>query len=366
MMSRNNLIAAFCALALVLFAASMSFPPRALGQGMTIPTRTPAGEKPTEPPDDGGGGEPEPTEEPPATEQPFPTAAPQVPTNAPPLQSSATAVAAPATATPQLAAATATQFAVVPAAATGTPQGATFIDEIVAFPANDQPFPEAGPCGLPPTFMSRDAISVYAGPSSSYPLAGLLGAGEVRPIVGRAAFVAWWVIQLDRSGRIGWVSDESGAVHGYIERTPIITAPELDGVAPTPGGIPWLPVPEAECTAPELAAGAAIVADTGEFSPPSGKPDSLDAIAPADASALVEIQGAAAAGELELIVTDRGAATDPLLAELAGSADPLALPASNDVQLPDLLPVAGAVLIVASLLLGLLARRRRADTVNES
>ena len=415
MPDRKNLFIFFCAL-LLLFAAAAVMPARqALGQ-MTIPTRTPVpdgggGPDPEpEPTDDNGGGggggggdkDPQPTDEP----QPEPTDEPQptsvrptaVPTNTPRAILSPTPVSATATATPLASALTPTSTP----SATVTAEYILPTQEVVTFPESGQNFPEAGQCGMPPTYTTSQAISVYAGPSEAYPSVGLLGAREVRPIVGRAAFTNWWVVQLDRSGRAGWVSDETGTIHGFIGRVPIVSAPDLNGVSPKPAGPAWSPTPSPNCNAPELLAGivAGTAADEGIAPnegitadeviapdegispdediagevPPSGKPDSLAGLPQYDDASVITagvpdsedavVIQSSGEGSADIVRSKRQAAADPLISELADSAAPLDLPASTSAQPLNLMPVAGLILILAAVFIGLAAKRNR-TTIDE-
>ena len=210
--------------------------------------------------------------------------------------------------------------------------------------------------------------SIYAGPGEVDQLVGLIGAGEVRPIVGWAAFTNWWVIQLDRSGRAGWINDESGFVHGYSGRVPIISAPELNGIVPTPGGNTWVPTPDANsnCSAPELFEGIVVdyAGENGIETLRSGKPDRPDELADSkrDEEGIQPlIQTVGEAVELDAASSGREALADPLLTDLADTAAPLELPGAASPQLPNLLPVAGIVLILAAVLIGLFAWKNRSN-----
>lgn len=370
MLNRRNLFVVVCVLILLLATAALSVPRLAFGQA-TIPTRTPVpdggstSEPEPEPTDDDGGDggdwkQPTPTHEPeptPVPSLPPATAVPTlvIPTNTPVVVASDTPIAIssatvpPATETPT---------------ATATVELFLLGEEAVDFPPNNQSFPQAGPCGVPPTFTSLDANRVFAGPDDAYPLVSVIVKTEVRPIVGRAAFADWWVIQLDGTGHAGWIADESGIVNGYTGRVPIISAPDLNGIAPTPGGNIWVPTPDASCSAPELLAAVAVdkADDNGQEAPPSGKPDSLDnltALSQSEDGKSPLIQTEGDSGVLDEGQTDRSAAADPLLTELADSAAPLELPGTATSQLPNLMPVAGIVLILAALIIGLLARKNR-------
>lgn len=413
MLNRRNIIALCCILSMLLVYGALSAPRNAHGQ-MTIPTRTPrpadgggdgggdngggggdngggGGDNGDGGGDNGGGGDnnAQPTNEPAPTTDPG-AGAPAQATAVPTLLSPTETPFSTATAIPTLA--TATPFVIVPGDASATPAASATAEPIigevvVVFPAENVAYPQAGPCDLPPTFTSLDAISIYAGPGEDYMLVGLLGETEVRPIVGRAAFTNWWVIQLDRTGRIGWASDKSGTIHGYTGRVPIITAPDLDGVAPTPGGPAWVPTPEVECSIPELAAAAAAINATTEdgeaFSPPSNKPESpegvveingaVDAKRPVqgsdsgESSAAVQTAGDSNDAAPGVVQIGEETAADPLLNDLADAAAPLELTGSTSAapQLPNLMPIAGIVLIVAAVIVGMIARRGGSNGVPE-
>lgn len=356
--------------------AVLSTPRAALGQ-MTIPTRTPKPEtQPTSPPpeptdDNGGGGggnnNPNPTNPPPQE-----TAPPEA-TSPPPVGATSTAV---------LPSPTATSFAVVPPAASATPTATAVVTVSpsptvvllgtpLAFPAGALPFPTAVACSRPPTFQARPgaAASVYAGPGETYEVTGLVGPGQARPIIGRAAFVSWWLVQLDRTGQSGWVMDEAGQVQGDTGRVSIVSAPDLAGAVPTPGAAPWVPTPNPACAAgaapaSEAAAaeGAVAVADAGgESQPPSSEPVIIAAVGSAGDTAVAA--PTAAGGALDLIGEtsarrgpgDTAAAADAIVAELAQQAEPLA--AAPPPSAPNFMPWAGLGLIVAAVVLGVYLRR---------
>jgi hypothetical protein len=403
MFNRRALIALLLTFALAALAAS--FPGYAAAQGITIPTPTdePSPGDPDPQPTDDNGGSPNPTSEPAPPDGPNPTSQPN-PTDSPPQatapSSSATpppVAVTPATVRPSATATTAgpaivltatpsaTSFSVVPGATDGTlvpaapsagsatPAGTVLDGAILTFPEGSVNYPEAGPCDIPPTYKANESMTVFVGPGSEYPLAGLLGPGEVRPIVGRAAFSAWWVVQLDGSGRAGWVRDELGSVSGYIRRVPILSAPALNGVLPTPGGSPWVPVPAAACSAPEIAAGAAVAAaPRDDVQPPSGRPDSPDGLedgavngaqseAEAEAAQPLVTLPDSAGGEGEVVLTEGEISSPSLAGDLAKQAAPLELLGAQSQQLPNLMPIAGTVLIAAALVVGVFAFLRRSD-----
>ncbi len=108
--------------------------------------------------------------------------------------------------------------------------------------------PTAEPCGLPPTALSLDTVNVREGPGLDYDLVGLLVYLEVRPVVGRAADAAWWLIEL-ADGSQGWVFNQAVFVTGYTGYVDLVAAPLIDDNTPTPGS-PWEPTPNPICTPP--------------------------------------------------------------------------------------------------------------------
>jgi hypothetical protein len=106
--------------------------------------------------------------------------------------------------------------------------------------------PTAEPCGLPPTVLALAAVNVREGPGLDYEVANILVYLEVRPIIGRAADAAWWLIELPDDSE-GWVFDQAIIINGYTGNVPIVPAPPVDGSTPTPG-TPWQPTPNPVCT----------------------------------------------------------------------------------------------------------------------
>jgi uncharacterized protein YraI len=111
--------------------------------------------------------------------------------------------------------------------------------------------PTAAVCAEPSTVQVRDRVNVRSGPGTNYPVLDVLIAGEVRVITGRAGNAAWWLIRL-ADGREGWIADQLAAVHGYTGNVPVIPAPSLNNVTPTPGPT-WQPTPNLLCTPPATA-----------------------------------------------------------------------------------------------------------------
>ncbi|KAA3663037.1 MAG: SH3 domain-containing protein [Chloroflexi bacterium] len=106
--------------------------------------------------------------------------------------------------------------------------------------------PTAEACGEHPTIQALNTTRVRMGPGIAYEIVGELVYLEVRPIIGRAVDVNWWqIIMADNT--IGWVSDEIVIDQGNVSVLPIVAAPELDGVAATPG-VPWDPTIEPGCS----------------------------------------------------------------------------------------------------------------------
>ncbi len=373
MKGRNHLVVASCIIAISLGMLMLSWPEEALGQ-MTIPTRTPtpdsgSTEQPTPKPtseNGGGNNQPQPTDEPVPTETPFPTATTTgiIVTDTPQLDASETPIFGSPTIIPNNE---------IPDPPTETPIASPTADyslsgvEIVVFPPASLPFPEAGSCGTPPTFTATNTAIVNRGPSKDYPLAGLLAEGEVRPLTGRAAFSNWWVIQLDGSGRMGWVNDESGVIKGFTGRVPIISAPALDGLVPTPGGDAWVPTPSPGCDAPELLAGAALDTDTAEeISPPSGEPDHLPEVKIGDAEPVTANLADENTAELKALLAESNRGTDPTISDLAATAEPLELGPANTLQIPNFIPVAGIVLILGAIFVWIFAGRTRSTGSSDS
>ncbi len=106
----------------------------------------------------------------------------------------------------------------------------------------------AVPCDANPTVQTLDRTNVRSGPGIEYDSIAMLVFLEVRPIVGRAEFSEWWLVEL-ADGSTGWVSDQVVIVQGYTGYVPIADAPNIDGETPTPGPI-WNPTPNPICTPP--------------------------------------------------------------------------------------------------------------------
>ncbi|MEM7330883.1 MAG: SH3 domain-containing protein [Chloroflexota bacterium] len=105
--------------------------------------------------------------------------------------------------------------------------------------------PTAEACSTNPTLTAQTLTNVRSGPGTDYEIIGELVFFEVRPIVGRAEEINWWQISLNGGGT-GWVSNSVVQYHGNISVIPVVEAPLINGVAPTPG-IPWTPVLPTGC-----------------------------------------------------------------------------------------------------------------------
>jgi hypothetical protein len=106
--------------------------------------------------------------------------------------------------------------------------------------------PTAVPCSSSPTIQTLGATNVRSGPGLEYEVVGQLVYLEVRYIVGRAESAKWWLIQFN-NGQFGWVANDIVLVQGYTPIIPIVEAPPLNGITPTPGAA-WNPTPFPFCT----------------------------------------------------------------------------------------------------------------------
>ncbi len=310
-------------------------PGSVLGQ-MTIPTRTRAPDDPPPQPtdddgDNGGGGQPSPSDTPQPVDTPVPPTVAVPPSNTPDTVQSPTPTGANTVAAP-----TQTRPADTLPTATATTAGA-LIDRIipgttpVTFPIIAISFPTAEPCGDPPTITTLTTANVYDGPGSDYPVSETLKAKEVRPIVGRAAYATWWLIQLDGKFKQAWISDKAGTVQGYTGNVPIISAPSINGASPTPGD-EWDPTPAPICTpTPTPSSDAAIISGT---------------IADGTGSSSEKVK---TTSDIDVAAEQRS--------QIAESASPLELGVPAAAPTPNLLPIAGLVLIVAAIFVALFLRR---------
>lgn len=116
--------------------------------------------------------------------------------------------------------------------------GTVAAQEVAATPAVDA-------CASPIVYNNRGQVNVRSGPGIDYDIVGVLALYETRPVVGRAPFAPWWLIELT-DGTLGWVSSEAVVVYGNGANVPLIAAPEIGGLTPTPGQ-PWLVTPDPLC-----------------------------------------------------------------------------------------------------------------------
>ena len=324
-------------------------PNKVLGQ-MTIPTRTPVPDTPTDSPpqptdDDGdnGGNKPSPSDTPQPENTPVPSPTPVPPTNTavPP-----NTVQSP---TPKNTAVTLTKTSPdssLPTYPTATTVSGTQIDKIapgttpVAFPVVATSFPTAEPCSEPPTITTLTIANVYDGPGSDYLVSETLGAKEVRPIVGRAAYTTWWLIQIDGKLTQAWISDRVGTVQGFTGNVPIIEAPAINGALPTPGE-QWDPTPEPICI-PTLTPTSDAAVISGSLA-----------------------DGSSSSSEKAGTISDINVAADQR-SQIAEAASPLTLDVPSATPTPNLLPIAGLVLVVAAIFVALFLRRNPGESDSSS
>lgn len=336
-------------LSILLLSAIFAFanPDGTLAQ-MTIPTRTPVPSNPPPQPtidngggnngggNNGGGNNDNGQQAPTATVQTVATVVP--PTISVPSTNTAIPITVGSpTATGTNSAIAPIQTSTVEVPPTATQELGATIDQIapgstpVEFPIVATAYPTAEPCGEPPTFTTLTTANVYGGPGSDYPVRETLAADEVRPIVGRAASATWWLIQLDGKYQQAWISDKAGSVQGNTGNIPIIEAPSINGAFPTPGE-DWDPTPAPVCTpSPTPTSDSAVI--TGSIINYSdSSSDKVNTSSAIDIAAEERIEIAEAAAPLELDVPT----TSPT---------------------PNLLPIAGLVLVVAAVFVALFLRR---------
>ncbi len=115
---------------------------------------------------------------------------------------------------------------------------------------NSAIIPTANTCGIPPTVLALGSIAVREGPGLEYPIIGNLDYLDVRFIVGRAGFTAWWVIQFDQHQQ-GWVFDQAVQVHGYIGYIPEVNpGSQIEENITSEDN--WKPTPLPQCNPTEL------------------------------------------------------------------------------------------------------------------
>lgn len=354
MTRRQHMIILLLFLLLSSAAISFALTGSVMGQA-TIPTRTPTPRpgNPTDPPptDDGGGGgggnnTPQPSRTPGGgNNTPQPTDVPGGGSSATPASNltntpipSVGTAAASGTPLP-IGAATevgnaATQTAVSMLAASATPFGGVIAPGTtpITFPVVATAFPTAEPCGEPPTFTTLITALVYTGPGNEYDFIQTIGADETRPIVGKAMYDSWWLIQLDAKFTQAWINDRTGVVQGNTANLPEVAAPAVGGVNPTPG-TPWEPTPEFDC------------ALTPTATPTSSDPA---VIGGSNSETIAE------SGEEDGSIVQIGSENDQRDIA-AATAAPLDIPESSPT--PNLLPIVGLVLIIAAVFVALFLRR---------
>ncbi len=328
--------------------ALAGLPGSVLGQ-MTIPTRTPTPNpgEPTDPPplptDDNGGGNntPSPTD-PPGQSSSTPSSGPSNTPIAPgstqaPTGTSQPPVTVTGNASPTQSGAVGTLPATWTVTASPTP-----IDKEIApgttpisFPVVATAFPKAELCGVPPTFTTLIRTEVYSGPGEDYDLIETLAIDETRPIVGRAIYGSWWVIQLDGKFNQAWINDNSGIAHGNTRNVPDVPSPKINGVTPTPG-IKWDPTPVHDCE----------LTPTATATIPGDQEDHIVS------GVIIDDGGASPQDTVDPSEPDFDTNQQNLVAP---TAVPLDIPTAAPT--PNLLPIAGLVLIIAAVFVALFLRR---------
>lgn len=116
-------------------------------------------------------------------------------------------------------------------------------------PASSPTAGEAEPTATanPAVVTSLVRLNVRFGPSTDYPIVGVLDVNESAPITGRDEFSAWWQIefQSDRGNR-GWVSSSSDfSTTSQAEAVPVVEAPPLEATStPIPTEVPPTATPD--------------------------------------------------------------------------------------------------------------------------
>jgi uncharacterized protein YraI len=127
--------------------------------------------------------------------------------------------------------------------------------------------PTAEACGAPTLESSFGNVNVRSGPGLEYTIIGTIATFEVRPVVGRAGFAQWWLIELE-GGVTGWVVNDAVTIQGDIAALPVVDTPALaDGTIPTPGPA-WIPVVNALCAPPESTETEASADNADEWAVP--------------------------------------------------------------------------------------------------
>ncbi len=254
--------------------------------------------------------------------------------------------------------------------ATATPSpGSTFIPT-----PEDGYLPTAAPCEDSPTIQAFNNLNVRQGPGTDYEVTGRVIFLEVRPIIGRAQDVPWWLIQMP-DGSSGWVADATGLSQGYIGNVPVVPAPTLNGQTPTPG-TPWQPTPRATCTvtptptlsptvtetpAPEPTATATVTAVPPTHTPtltttPEAANDEADTTH--DETSVANDEAGAATRIASLAVAENPTATQAATAyPIQSTAAPLVDEPPSST--PNLLPIVGLVLVAGGIFTAIARRQFR-------
>lgn len=105
--------------------------------------------------------------------------------------------------------------------------------------------PTAAPCGSPTVQSLSSRVNVRQGPGPDYEIIAELVYFQVQPIIGRSAYARWWQISLP-DNTIGWVAHAAIVVQGNVALAPLVSAPPLNGITPTPGPV-WNLLPDPTC-----------------------------------------------------------------------------------------------------------------------
>lgn len=153
--------------------------------------------------------------------------------------------------------------------------------------------PTAESCSTEPTIRvaSRGAW-IYTGPGEDYDQVGRLAAGTVRPLIGRAASAAWWLVALD-AGESAWIADDDVTIQGDTSDVAVVSAPPLpSGATPTPGPT-WAPTPNPRCLEPTPTARATATTKATAAPPtPTVSPSATASLAVEDVTATPEVETA--------------------------------------------------------------------------
>lgn len=78
-----------------------------------------------------------------------------------------------------------------------------------------------------------DGVNVRSGPSTMYPVVGVLAYGQNCPVIGRDTFSGWWLLQCP-NGVTGWVSPDLVNIVGDPNSVPLYTVSGPPPAQPTP------------------------------------------------------------------------------------------------------------------------------------